>query len=205
MTSTRDRILECALERFNSEGLPAVGLRDIASNLELSPGNVTYYFSRKEDLVRELAAQLAGLNDQSLEQHGETASFADLLGAIARGMDNHWRYRFMSASYVQVMTEYPSVADGYAEVEARRRRHIYESLVELRERGLVTSKSTDAALEQVTHAIALIARFGCPDRVVRSQIWKQTVDTRHYLGLIARVLHSIATARGKAELGTWLA
>lgn len=42
----RDKILETAIELFNKKGYAYVTLRDISDALNISPGNLTYYFKK---------------------------------------------------------------------------------------------------------------------------------------------------------------
>lgn len=49
-SSTRDSILRRALELINTRGLVDFRIDTLATSLGLSPGNITYHFSRKEDI-----------------------------------------------------------------------------------------------------------------------------------------------------------
>ena len=51
---TRGRILNSARRLFNEQGVGNVSMRAIASDVEISVGNLTYYFPRKKDLVSAL-------------------------------------------------------------------------------------------------------------------------------------------------------
>ena len=48
---TRRRILGAAARVFRQRGLAAAGMREIAAAAELSPANLYYYFSSKDELV----------------------------------------------------------------------------------------------------------------------------------------------------------
>lgn len=55
--NTRQRILDTARNMFNKYGYNGVSLRDIAGELNISKGNLTYYFAKKEDIIEELLAE----------------------------------------------------------------------------------------------------------------------------------------------------
>jgi AcrR family transcriptional regulator len=52
--STRERILEVALELFNEHGYAETSLREIADRLGVTKAALYYYFERKEDILLEL-------------------------------------------------------------------------------------------------------------------------------------------------------
>jgi AcrR family transcriptional regulator len=52
--STKEKILEAARELLNRVGLDAVSARTICAELNISPGNFTYYYSNKNEVISEL-------------------------------------------------------------------------------------------------------------------------------------------------------
>lgn len=62
--STRDQILRRSLELINTKGMVDFRIDTLASSLGLSPGNITYHFSRKEDIC-------VALWEQYLEEYGQ--------------------------------------------------------------------------------------------------------------------------------------
>lgn len=55
--STREMILRQALELINTRGMVEFRIDTLATSLGLSPGNITYHFSRKEDICIALWEQ----------------------------------------------------------------------------------------------------------------------------------------------------
>lgn len=51
---TKEDILITARELFNGYGYKNISMRDIAKKLNISVGNLTYYFKKKEDLIEEV-------------------------------------------------------------------------------------------------------------------------------------------------------
>lgn len=49
--STRDSIVNCAREILNNVGVIDFRIEMLAKSLDLSPGNITYHFPRKEDII----------------------------------------------------------------------------------------------------------------------------------------------------------
>jgi AcrR family transcriptional regulator len=50
--NTAERIVLASIELFNREGLQHVAVKDIAAAMGISPGNLTYHFKRRHDLLR---------------------------------------------------------------------------------------------------------------------------------------------------------
>lgn len=54
------RILEAAKEIFLEEGYAAVTMRRIARKAQISPGNLSYYYASKDDLIADLLQGIIG-------------------------------------------------------------------------------------------------------------------------------------------------
>ncbi|UWD49400.1 TetR/AcrR family transcriptional regulator [Clostridioides difficile] len=51
---TKKDIILTACNLFNIHGYNSISMRDIANELGISVGNLTYYFKKKEDLIEEV-------------------------------------------------------------------------------------------------------------------------------------------------------
>lgn len=66
--STRERILDVALELFTKQGYDKTSLRDIAERLGITKAALYYHFERKQDILLELHLRLHALGREGLEQ-----------------------------------------------------------------------------------------------------------------------------------------
>jgi AcrR family transcriptional regulator len=66
--STRERILDIALELFVDQGYDKTSLRDIATQLGTTKAALYYHFERKQDILFELHMRLHALGREALEQ-----------------------------------------------------------------------------------------------------------------------------------------
>jgi AcrR family transcriptional regulator len=69
--STRERILDIALELFTEHGYDKTSLRDIAERLGMTKAALYYHFERKEDILLELHLRLHALGREALERLDE--------------------------------------------------------------------------------------------------------------------------------------
>src|SRR5512133_2651980 len=67
-SSTRQRILDVALELFNEQGYDKTSLREIAKRLGVTKAALYYHFERKEDILLELHLRLHALGRVQLER-----------------------------------------------------------------------------------------------------------------------------------------
>jgi AcrR family transcriptional regulator len=91
--STRERILDVALDLFIEKGFDKTSLREIAEQLGVTKAALYYHFASKEDILRALHMRLHefgldALNELS-EQEPTPARWADLLDKIVDQMLDH--------------------------------------------------------------------------------------------------------------------
>jgi len=70
-TTTRDRILDVALDLFIEKGYDKTSLREIAEALGFSKAAVYYHFASKEDILGALHMQVHELMDAAFERIGD--------------------------------------------------------------------------------------------------------------------------------------
>jgi AcrR family transcriptional regulator len=66
--STRERILDVALELFNEQGYDKTSLRQIAERLGVTKAALYYHFERKQDILLELHLRLHRLGSSILDE-----------------------------------------------------------------------------------------------------------------------------------------
>lgn len=80
------KICDCAAGLFQLYGYDQVSMRQIASEMGMAVGNLTYYFSKKEDLMRELLSEF----QREFEKITETLQLDILQQSIAGKA--YWEY-----------------------------------------------------------------------------------------------------------------
>jgi len=85
--STRERILDIALELFSERGYDKTSLRDIAERLGTTKAALYYHFARKEDILLELHMRLHEIGYDVLAQLDELDGAQAYVEAWPRLMD----------------------------------------------------------------------------------------------------------------------
>ncbi|WP_395078100.1 TetR/AcrR family transcriptional regulator [Flavobacterium sp.] len=113
MKSRKDDILEVALRLFNEKGIDSVTTRDIAKELKISLGNLTYYFPFKKDIVLALAQHLAIAVDEALAINANRATdniLLDYFNQIEAIFITQFKYQFIvHKRYGEIITSFPEV------------------------------------------------------------------------------------------------
>jgi AcrR family transcriptional regulator len=113
MNSRKDDILEVALQLFNKKGIDSVTTRDIAKELKISLGNLTYYFPSKMDIVLALAKQLAVAVDEALAINSSKPAENILIqyfSQIETIFTTQFRYQFIvHKRYGEIISSFPEV------------------------------------------------------------------------------------------------
>lgn len=80
--STRDRILEVALDLFIEQGFDKTSLREIAERLGISKAALYYHFAGKDDILLALHFRLHEFGRRAFERLGQTPAGAESWGRL---------------------------------------------------------------------------------------------------------------------------
>ena len=203
-STTRDELLRRARELFNERGVEAVGPRDLARDLGLSPGNVSYHFARKQDLFTALMNELATRNAATVGDLAEAERLDALLQGYRRTFEAQYEYRGITRAVVALVESDPTVAAVHRVNAAARRaglRRAFEAMVgrDLR------PDTDDATVARLVAACSLTARFWTGEALLSFPDVPVDRVIDHYLALLAQVLWAPATDDGRARLEPFLA
>lgn len=197
---TRAKLLRLARKRFNERGLEAVGVRDLARELELSPGNVSYHFPQKEDLVLALMDELHELNNATIASIQEIDTVDGFLRRFHGIFRNQHAYRFLPRSAGTLLKVYKRAARRYRATEARRRAELAATLVRLRDSGELEPSLDDAAIARIVALSSLTARFWLAEYDLREPRIGVDDAVAHYVSLLAHALLPYVGGPARARL-----
>lgn len=154
MSNRREDILKTALKLFNEKGIDEVTTRDIARKLNISLGNLTYYFPAKKDLILALAQELARVVDEKLASHTSKNQNA-LVDYFHQGeliFKTHFQYKFiMHKRYGEIISSFPEVQE-FVRAFLKIRFDSWEQL----NRQLVKEKLAKKELIEESHPLSYI-------------------------------------------------
>lgn len=121
--STKRKILDSALQLFNNQGIPNVSMREIADAAAISPGNLTYHFKRKNEIVDTLYYEFfENLPTVGTTQMPEPRELLErLLTPDLDAVEITIQYRFIVFDHNELMTGYPEIKGHFLEVMGARK------------------------------------------------------------------------------------
>jgi AcrR family transcriptional regulator len=190
-------IVETALNMFNDRGIEYVGMREIATELDIRIGNLNYYFPTKDDLVTRISVDLARENSATMAPSEQMTMpvFFEMLDQVFK---NHVKYRCLLLSFVHVVQRNPVIAKQYAKTQSTRNETLAKNIQALGESGYLSADK--AEIDFLVSTIALIARFWISEAVISFRKASEEEQISHYIGMVARIFLPYATTKGKKYL-----
>ena len=195
----RVRILERALQLFNERGIEYVAIRELARELGIKGGNITYHFPTRDDLVLAIAEQLREA-DAAAIRIPRNPTLYDFLEMHCTTFRNHHRFRCLFLSLPRLLDN-ERLADGMrAAIEAGGRNVIPEYLAELRDGGIMVRTLGSREIDRIAAFIALVNHGWLADAAITFPQIDPEAQMTHYLQILADHLRGFATIGGRVDL-----
>lgn len=198
MTDTE--VLEKALDLFNEKGYAHVGMRQLARELGISPGNLTYYFKKKEDVLAALLNQFSIRNTKTIENYLQLEpTNANFLRLMRKIFENQFMYRgvYVGNQFFPVVVVEKKIFD-YQSVVKKRMAIYQEILYSLGKAGHLQVDDKDVTF--MVSFITLFGRFWITEATLFNKSPDKNEIIEHYLSLLARQLSLFSTDVGKASI-----
>ncbi len=164
---TRDRILDTSLTLFNVEGENNVSTNHIAEAMDISPGNLYYYFGNKDEIIvelfqgfrRRLELLLMAPSDEPMDLEDMWLFLHLLFEAI-------WEYRFLYRNLVDLTTRIRSLRIHFRHLIRQKVEASEKMCASLVEAGIM--RATRSEVEAAAVNMALTATYWLNFSVVRN-------------------------------------
>ncbi len=194
------RILEHARRVFNERGVAAVGIREIARELEMSPGNLSYHFSTKEALVAALIEQMHAANNAVVATPTGPLDFATVNVMLREFMRRDLEHRWLMRDSVGFVLSMPSLLPLFEPMHREREARVDGLAARLIDAGLLDSERTKRALPQLRIQLVTQVAFWLPSALLaapsRDPAERLDVHARAALALFL----PLCTPAGKRQL-----
>lgn len=158
--STKEAIVQTALQLFNAHGVEAVTVRDIAKEMGISHGNLCYHFPRKEDIIialyAEASGQISGEFLQTMMLAPDSITLEGLLHGITGAFAVQHKYKFLMVDFVNIMRRIPEIHENFQAIFPVFSNAMLQALLVLQKRGIVRR---DISHEQLDNLVRLLYVF----------------------------------------------
>ena len=115
---TKDNIIATAIMLFNLHGTKAISTNHIAKEMGISPGNLYYHFSSKNDIIRSIANKFKSDLGSVFKIHLDTISdFSDNLTSLYnRFFTIQQSYQFLFLEGVHLIKQDQILFDNYTKL-----------------------------------------------------------------------------------------
>lgn len=181
-------ILAVARSLFNEYGYNEVSMRTIADVLNISVGNLTYHFKKKEELVEAVVVEF----HKNYKKRLPSSSISGLNDFFIRMLSNHNENEYYFRHYTQLAQTCPKVY----EIQLSVMKDMYELLLEtfqmLQEKGLMKQEELLNQYSYTIQAIIMISTHGKSNFVIE----EQEINRLHYFWAI---IFPLLTEKGKEQ------
>ncbi len=155
-TKTPDRILAAGRRIFNEKGYAAATLTEIAADVGISQGNLTYHFPTKRELAKRLEADARKRAQERRALYTSGAVADDYVEHLLAGMELTWDNRFLLRDRAQNAKDLGTLASD-SELSAN-----YQDLRQLVERIReedLFRRDGEIDLEMLTRSLWIVSRY----------------------------------------------
>jgi len=157
--STKQRILETALELFNTTNTQAATTNHIAKAMGISVGNLHYHYKNREEIIFKLYEQM--LEESTLLVQDLPKGIKELFEHQNLMSKVLWRYRFFYRELLFLLSRDPLLKKRYLEDNQAHRQRIKITFENLIKRGDLEI-TDEKILEQLTNTVMLVLSFWNP-------------------------------------------
>lgn len=153
---TEQRVYAEAIRLFNEQGYDNVSLRDIAKAAGTTIGNMTYHFSKKEDLLLHILQDLyEGFPDMQMLD-GRADPLDVFLASLVSAQANRRAYPFYYRHMNQIVGSSETLMSKSQAFQTRLFQKYCECLHKLKEEGLIKSEFDDETLSFLAQLVISI-------------------------------------------------
>lgn len=140
---TKDKIKNRSRELFNSKGFKNVTLREVANELSISYGNVTYHFKTKKQLIFCLYEDMLKETEEIIKTFDHHNLFKGILDAPKITFKISMRYLFFYVDFIEIKRSYSDLSSRLEQDNSARKKGYLQILQQLKIQGLLREELTD--------------------------------------------------------------
>lgn len=172
---TRERILATSLEMFNHEGVGHVSTNHIADEMDISPGNLYYHFSGKDEIITELFGRFRHrMEELLLAPEDRLMTMEDTWLYLHLIFETIWEYRFLYRNLVDLTQSNRSLRIHFNHIIRQKVESAQAVLQGLQRNGVLEADAEE--LEAAAVNIALLATYWINFSMIRTSDFDTEIE-----------------------------
>jgi AcrR family transcriptional regulator len=186
---TKELILDTAIRLFNEKGTAAVSTNQVAEVAGISPGNLYYHYTSKEDIIRGIFERMFALWDITFDLPADhQPRLDDIQYLFQKNFEIMWAYRFAYRELPALLRRDDELRQRYITVRQRGFDGFQQLFASFTAAGLLVPVATPQTVADLAEVIWLISEFW----LSRIEVSGQEVDPpamQRGVNLMMQVLH----------------
>lgn len=194
--STKDKILDTALELFNAQGIEAVTVRHIAQVMGISHGNLQYHYANTDLIIQALYNRLAARFDAMLlTPPDKMNAFRE---SVIASFELIYEFRFIFLHFVEIGRRIPAVTKHYKDNLRKREPQFLHIFSVMQQQGVMRKDIPEDILKLFVHQLFIVTDFWLSSNEITLQL-KEKKALKYYSGLFWGMFYPYFTAKGLKE------
>lgn len=197
MSKTKEKILQTALELFNKEGISNITLRNIATAMNISQGNLNYHYKKREDIVFALYKKVVHIFDETYTKMKQPEASLDLLFQSSAFIYKTFEeYKFLMLDFVEIMRQYPSIKEHHQRLHQIRKAETLQVFELMQQKGFMLAEEFSGQWECLVQQILIIGDFS----MANLNIFHVEDNSNHlktFVQLLTQLIYPYLTIIGK--------
>lgn len=199
MNQTKRLILDTALKLFNEKGLSNISLRDISDVLRISPGNLTYHFKQRDDIVKALYYEFVEEANNNFDKINPDQINIELMFHLVQKITtSRIKYLFLMRDFITVSNQLPEIKKHYSKILKKRSEQIISLMNIYREIGLIKNEDIENSYESFIERVFIVGNFWISYLELTNQKLSAK-NIRKYFKINIRQIYPYLTAKGIKE------
>jgi AcrR family transcriptional regulator len=199
--TTHKKILEAARVLLNSVGIDRVSTRTISAELNISPGNFTYYYTNKDQVIADLYRQMKSESQSVLaSMAGNEISILTYLEAHRQLFLVQDKYKFFYLNLFEILANNPGVKERYLSEAKAERKMAHEFLSVYVNKGILKRGIAEEQLERLVNVGQILNNLWVVDAEVLYK-GNQKKKLAYYMSICCGLLEPYLSDKAAKEYG----
>ena len=198
MKNTKEKILECALDCFNENGFYNTTLRQIASSLGISQGNLNYHFRTKGEILEILYFDLVERMEIEIKKMGNPQSMMQVLFESSKiSLSCLYAYRFLMRDLYKIMKEHTNIQGHYNQLPTTRLTQFTQIFDNLINQGVLRVEEFENEYRRLFVRMNILGDNWINTQELINKEIKNPIE--YYQLLLFEVIYPYLTSQGKLD------